>query len=162
MYALALLALLAPAAPASSRTPEELVERVQARFSAGSLEDFRAVYPFEDGLEPVSSALKNNQPRKPGLGRVLRSDGARAVLLLSGVAVSANSGDDVIDSRAFSGLYDARLDRGAWTLHRRLPLDEGNRILKHSLDVTIAPGASLDITDRWVWRSTASTASWRG
>jgi hypothetical protein len=148
MFALALLALLAPATPPSSRTPEELVERVQARFSAGSLEDFRAVYPFEDGLEPVRSALKHNQPRKPGLGRVLRTDGARAVLLLSGVAVSANSGDDVSDSRTFSGLYEARLDRGAWTLHHRLPLDDGNRILKQSLDVTIAPGASLDITDR--------------
>ena len=154
MHVLTALALLAPtppaapAAPTPSRTPEELVERVQARFAAGSLEDFRAVYPFEDGLEPVTSALENNRARKPGLGRVLHTDGARAVVLLSGVSLSANSGDDILRSLQYSGLYEARLDRGAWTLTRRLPIDEGNRILEQTLDVAVVPGASLDVTDR--------------
>jgi hypothetical protein len=148
MYALVAIALLAAADSISSRTPEELVERVQAGFAAGSLAEFRAVYPFEEDPEPVSSALKNKRARKPGLGRVLRADGERAVLLLSGVALSANSGDDILKSLQFSGLYEAQRERGVWKLSRRLPIDEGNRIVKHALDVTVVPGASLGVTDR--------------
>jgi hypothetical protein len=89
-------------------SPTELAQAVVQRWSACSPADFAAIYPFREGRDARSEAVAAQFVRAQGLAKVIRTSGDHAVLLLSGVPVGFNSGDDTISGRRFSGLYAAR------------------------------------------------------
>jgi hypothetical protein len=91
---------------------------------------------------------KEQPDRTKGLSNVIRTDGQRAVLLLSGVPLTGNSGDDTILGIGFSGVYEAQAEGGRWTLGRRIPLEELGQILAHRLKVSVRPGRGVDVEDR--------------
>src|ERR1051326_2090393 len=132
---------------AEASSPSALAELILTRFVSGSPEEFAYVFPDEEGRSLVSQAVKDKQERHRGIARVVWSDQHRAILLLSGHVLTGNSGTDTIQSRAFSGFYEATESNGTWTIARRLPLADKNRIGSHDLDVTISPGEGLRVTD---------------
>src|SRR5215472_14902368 len=69
--------------------------------------------------------------RARGLSSVVRSDSTHAVLLISGTPLTGNSGDDTILGMEFSGVYEASLTAGNWTLGRQIPFDDLGQILSH-------------------------------
>ncbi len=77
---------------------------------------------------------KEQPDRTKGLSNVIRTDGQRAVLLLSGVPLTGNSGDDTILGIGFSGVYEAQGAGGRWTLGRRIPLEELGQALTLAYD----------------------------
>jgi hypothetical protein len=141
-------ALLAPLAPfRGSPSPSALAQEVSARFASAEPESFAEVFPFPRGRELVASAARDRELRFAGEPRVVRQKGDRAVLLLGGIVQTGNTGDDTILSRGFSGLYEARLAGGRWALAREIPIDEGNRILAHDLQVMVSPKLGLKVRD---------------
>src|SRR5689334_9548429 len=103
-FACALLIVEPPQTHAQS-SPAELAEAIVNAFCTRSETGFASIYPFREGRESLSMALKSNAPRRPGLATVIRSSPTTAVLLLSAVPVLANSGDATVAGRGFSGLY---------------------------------------------------------
>ena len=102
--------------------------------------------------ELASSALQrwsgDQADRIKGLSSVIGTDGQRAILLLSGVPLTGNSGDDTILGIGFSGVYEALTEGGRWKLGRRIPLEDLGQILAHRLKVSVRPGHGVDVEDR--------------
>lgn len=137
----------ASVASAGAANPKGLADLVLARFASGSPEEFASVFPESEGRDLVARATSKGQERRAGIGRVVWSGSDRAILVLSGVVLSGNSGDETTSSRAFSNFYEAAKVEGSWKISRRLPLDDKNCIRSHNLEVTVTPGKRLDVVD---------------
>ena len=128
-------------------SPQQLANEVVRRWSGPSEKEFAAVFPFEDGRETFAAMAQAQFVRRGGLARVLQSDDRTALLLLSGVPETGNSGDATGESRSFSGLYRAERSEGRWLLTKRVPLEEQGRIESQRLFVTVKPANGMDVTD---------------
>lgn len=110
--------------------------------------EFAAAYPFREARDLVSGLAREGVERSKGLSSVIRTNENRAVLLLSGVPLTGNSGDDTIYSMGFYGPYEADLQDGHWRLVRRIPLEEMGQILSQAIEVSVRPGSGVDVVDR--------------
>lgn len=129
-------------------SPQELATAISQRWISGSTEEFASLYPFREAQSIHAGFVKSKTDRVAGLSNVIQSDKSKAVLVLSGIPLTGNSGDDTIYGMAFSGLYEAVPDNGRWRLERQIPLDTQAQILFHHLKVVVRPGSGLDIEDR--------------
>jgi hypothetical protein len=146
---LAYLAITAGAAGAwCQKSPLELASMVTKRWAGTSEADFGAAFPFREGREVFSETAQAQFDRRGGLAKVIHEGKEKAVLLISGVPLLENSGDATIESRGFSGFYEARKEGGRWALASRIPLDGQGRILAHRLSVRVRPADGLDVEDR--------------
>jgi hypothetical protein len=130
------------------KTPLELATIVLRDFASGTAEQFSSVVPDPGAQGVVERAIRQKTERRSNLGRVIWEGPDRAVLLLTGTVVSANSGDETIGSREFSGLYEAAKADGTWKLTRRIPLEQDNHILSQSVECTIVPGQQISVKDQ--------------
>lgn len=147
-FALAFLWILVPvSAAAQAPTPEALAEGIASAFTAGDVDAFDAVFPFEPGREFLRWARVEDRSPRMDLARVVRRSGGRAVLALGGYAAFGNTGSETIVAGDVWGLFEAVRGDGGWRLDRPVGLDRANRILAHALDVTIRPGRGLEVTD---------------
>jgi len=128
-------------------TPAELATAVVKRWTGTSESDFAAVFSFPEGRETFSEMAQAQFDRIGGLAEVIRTDGGKAILLISGVPLLENSGDATIEGRGFSGLYEARADGGRWALVGRIPLDSLGQILAQGLSVRVRPADGIDVQD---------------
>lgn len=152
---LAVFLSLIPASQALSQqqggfqSPSALASEILTRFHSATAEDFAAVYPFPDGRELVDWAIKESVERVPGFARVLKMDGDRGVIVVSGVLTFGNSGNETSAARGFSELYEVRKqsDPSTWEVTRLLPLDTLGVIRRQRLDVDLSPGHGMHITD---------------
>jgi hypothetical protein len=129
-------------------SPQDLASTVVKRWAGTSQEDFAAVFPFREGRDAFSEMAQAQFDRIGGLAKVVRTGSARAVLLISGVPVTENSGDSTIESLGFSGLYEASEEGGRWALAGRIPLDNQGQILAQRLSVHVRPADGIDVDDR--------------
>jgi Peptidase family M1 domain len=128
-------------------TPEALAQLVLQRFATGSQEEFNAVDPDPASRGVIARAIREKAVRKPNLGKVVFSDANRAVLLLTGTVVNANSADETVQSRHFSGFYEATRSSDGWSISRQLAFDADNHIASHSIQAAITPGSRIDAED---------------
>jgi hypothetical protein len=129
-------------------SPQELANTVLQRWTEDSAAAFASQFPFREGQETHSNALRSKLERAKGLSSVIHADQNRAAILLSGVPLTGNSGDDTIYGMGFSGIYEALADGERWRLDRQIPLDETGQIIAHQLKVGLRPGSGLDAEDR--------------
>jgi len=148
MPALILLALTQLGNLAAQTSPAALGSLVVERFRTAAPESFAEVYPFAEGRAAQALTHQMKLARTEALARVIAEQGNQAVLLLSAHGRTPNSGDDVHLATELAGLYKAVKQEQAWKLVERLPIDHGNRIIAHELDVTIVPDWGLRVTDR--------------
>ncbi len=69
------------------------------------------------------------------------------MLLLAATVGDGSGSDQTNDVRRFSGLYQARLGGGAWTLVRQIPLDSANYFRGQTLHVRLVPGEAIHVVD---------------
>lgn len=129
-------------------SPGRLGSLVLERFRSGTPEDFAAVYPFREGRAMHADAVKRKIPRVAGLARVIAQRDTEAVLLLSAHGGAHNAGDSVWMAAELAGLHRAVKEGSQWKLVERFPVNHGNKILSHDLDVTVIPNHGLAVTDR--------------
>jgi hypothetical protein len=132
----------------AQQSPEQLGALVLEGFRAETPEAFAAIYPFAEGRAMRAEAARRKVPRVDGLARVIAQGDTEAVLLLSAHGRTLNSGDSVWMAAELAGLYRAVKEGSQWKLVERWPIDHGNRILSHDLDVTVLPNHGLTVTDR--------------
>lgn len=145
--ALAVLAITLGGAPrlTAQSTPEALADTVLARLAQGDLEALRAVFPFSTELK--EQALAWGIPIDTDSPVVLRRSGDEALILLGAWPRVGNRGDETILGRVFSGVYRARRGDDGWHLAEAIPVDAGNRIHGHRLQVELDPAAGLRVRD---------------
>lgn len=127
---------------------QELANRISRLWVEGSEAEFSAVFPFREGRQIHSNTQRAQTERVKGLSSVIRNGERRAVLLLSGVPLTGNSGDDTIYGMGFSGVHEAVADGGLWRLERSIRLEDLGEIRSKSLTVSVRPGKGLDVEDR--------------
>ena len=142
------IALFAVNLSPAQNSAQSLADAVLQQWSAGSAAEWAAVYPFPEGRDLVATLIREKAERLKGLSAVVRTAEDRALLLLSGVPRTDNSGDDTSYGSRFSGPYEARRDNGQWKLVRAVPLAELGQLLSHDLDVSVKPGIGVDVRDR--------------
>jgi Peptidase family M1 domain len=130
------------------KTPQGLAILVIQKFASGSAEEFNSVDPDPGGQRVVQRAIKQRAVRRGDLSRVIWQGPDRAVLLLAGTVEASSSGEETTGSRDFSGLYEAAKSNGAWTLVRRLPIDQENHILSQAVQCTIVPREKISVQDQ--------------
>jgi hypothetical protein len=134
-------------------TPDSLARLVLGRFATASAQAFDSVYPDPVGRTVVQRATEGHNTREAGLGRVLATDGDRAVLLITGTVHEgtghglSTGGDETNAVRRFSGLYEARRIDGQWRLTRQIPFDTLNVIRTQAMHVDIVPGSTTHFID---------------
>ena len=131
----------------AQQTPSELAHLFVQQFSGGTAEEFARVFPLPAGRDSLRRAVEWKVARKGAYAKVLEQQNDRAVLLLGGYPAIPNSGDETGFAQGFSGMYEAVREGGVWRLKSQIPIDAGNRILAHKLDVTLEPGSGLRVTD---------------
>ena len=129
-------------------SPQELANTILQRWTEDSATSFDSQFPFREGQEIHANATKTKLERTRGLSSVIHADQKRAALLLSGVPLTGNSGDDTIYGMGFSAIYEALADGERWRLARQIPLDEIGQIIAHQLKVSLRPGSGVDVEDR--------------
>jgi hypothetical protein len=142
------IALLVVGHAQAQSSAQELADRVSQQWAGGSEAAFSAVYPFPEGRQIHSSILRAKIQVVKGLSSVIAADERQATLLLSGVPLTGNSGDDTIDGMGFSGVYESVSEGGSWRLERQIPLEDLGAILSHRLVVLVRPGKGLEVEDR--------------
>ena len=135
---------------------QELADAVAQQWAGGTGAEFAAVYPFREGRDELGLAVRKRWERAKGLSSVIRGSGQRAVLLLSGMPLEGNSGDDLFLAMRFSGVYEASATGGPWRLDRQIPLQDLGQILAQRLKVTVRPGHGVDVEDRMLVRVAGS------
>ena len=130
-------------------SPQELANSILQLWTSDSATAFASLFPFREGQEIRSNAAKAKLERTKGLSSVVHADQKRAALLLSGVPLTGNSGDDTIYGMGFSAVYEALADGGRWRLERQIPLDEMGQILTQRLNVSLRPGYGVDVEDQF-------------
>jgi hypothetical protein len=144
---LTIVALIAIHASAQ-QSPSELAEQFTRRYSSGAAEEFAKVFPFPSGREMLRRSTEWKVERTGAYAKVLEQQGKRATLLLGGYLVIPNTGDETSLTQGFSGMYEAVREGGTWKIKTQIPIDAGNRILAHKLEVSVTPGRGLKIRDR--------------
>lgn len=129
-------------------SPQELANTISQRWTANSTAEFAAVYPFREAQQLHANIAKAKLQRVNGLASVIRADRMKAALLLSGVPLTGNSGDDTSYGMGFSAIYEAVAEGERWKLDRQIPLDEIGQILSQRIDLLLRPGHGVDIEDR--------------
>lgn len=155
--AIAVVGVRLPAQRASARgkgppTPEALAVSVMQKFSAGTPEEFAAVYPDSAGRVFMR---EGRGTRVTELAQVVWKDQQRAVLLLGGIVRSgaarprgADAGSNETNlARHFSGFYEAVRGANGWTITRQIPLDSANFITRQRISVDIFPGDGIQVVD---------------
>jgi hypothetical protein len=137
----------------STESSQALATLVLEEFQKGTESEFAAVYPFRDGRDAVAIAIRGEFDRVAGLQRVIREQGDRAIMVLSGVPRVGNSGDETILGRGFSGVYEAGKQGRDWKLLRRIPLEELGEIRAHKLLVNVRPAYGLEVEDGLQYRA---------
>jgi hypothetical protein len=127
---------------------QELADAVAQQWTAGTKTGFATVYPFSEGQDLRTTAVSKHWDRAKGLSSVIRENGRRAVLLLAGVPLVGNSGDETGLSMDFSGVYEASASDQRWRLDRQIPLQDLGQIRAQRLKVTVRPGHGVDVEDR--------------
>lgn len=132
---------------AGAPTPDSLAALFLQRFAADSPAAFDSIDPDSESRTVMHSAVRKKMAREAGLKRVLWRNSGRAVLLLTGTVKADNGGDETNIVRHFSGLYEARAHDGSWSVVRQLPIDTLNYIRRQALQVDLAPGRGIAVTD---------------
>lgn len=140
----------------AQESPQELADRVSQAWAAGADREFAAVVPFREAQDVTALATRNHWSRGAGIGQVIRNSEGKAVLVLGGVPLTGNSGDDTYFGWSFSGLYEASAVDGRWRLTRQIPLEETGSVISQRLQVRVRPGRGLDVEDRLIVRSNGS------
>jgi hypothetical protein len=142
------IALLVAGHSQAQSSAQELADRISQQWVGGSQAEFSAVYPFPEGRQIHAGLLRAKIERVKGLSSVIAADERRATLLLSGVPLTGNSGDDTIEGMGFSGVYESVSVGARWRLERQIPLEDLGAILSHRLVVSVQPGKGLGVEDR--------------
>ena len=148
MYLRIFLATTAICRIQAQSSPQELANTVLQRWTEDSATAFASQFPFREGQEIHSNAAKAKLERIKGLSSVIHADQKTAALLISGVPLTGNSGDDTIYGMGFSAIYEALADGERWRLARQIPLDETGQITAQQLKVSLRPGSGVDVEDR--------------
>lgn len=129
-------------------TPEELARTVVNRFVSGTQQEFDAVYPFAEGRKLLSESLRGKYARTAGLSVVVSKTPDKAVLLLAAGPTGFYSGDETTAASEMADRYEATRRDGVWSLVRRIPISDGNRLVAHKIDMEVMPHQGIHVVDR--------------
>ncbi len=133
-------------------SPEALATQVMQVFSAGTADEFAAIYPDSAGRVFMREARGS---RRTELAQVIWKEPHRAVLLLGGVVLPSgrasrsvtDGADETNGARHFSGFYEARDTADGWRIVHQIPLDSGNYVRSQRLHVIVTPSTGIQVLD---------------
>lgn len=126
---------------------EQHIARIDSAFKNNNIEDFNQLVELESLKKFYASIANNKFKRLPGKSRIISIDKHRAYVLLSGLVIYGNSGDETNFSNNYTGIYKFEWLDGTWQLKDKMSIDRANQIKKQNLNVAVMPGKGVKIID---------------
>ncbi len=123
------------------------IVRLDSAFSVGDVEVFDQIVELGSLKELFASVANDKIKRESSKSKIISIKGNTAYVLISGLFLYGNSGDETNMSTKYTGVYRFALSKGSWRLVERAEIDRFNMIKKQSLDMVINPGSGIKIID---------------
>lgn len=120
---------------------------IDSAFKNNDTEKFKRVVGLESIREVYALAITEKILKVPGKSRIISIHGDSAYVMLSGIFLFGNSGDETNFSNSYTGVYKMELINGAWQIKNRIEIDRANQIKKQNIAVNFLPGKGIKLSD---------------
>jgi len=120
---------------------------IDSAFNKNSVSDFNKAVPLETIQELYASLVKDSLRRVAGKSKIISLNKDSAYVLLSGLILYGNSGDETNYSNYYTGIYKFERTGGFWKLKSKIKIDRSNQIKKQNLNLTVIPGKGIKVKD---------------
>ena len=126
---------------------KQSIALIDSAFQHNNPDDFNRIMPLQSIQEFYASMLKEKLKKIAGKSKIILKDKDSAYVLLSGLILCGNSGDETYLSGSYTGIYKFERTAGSWKLTSRIDIDRANQIKKQNLQIDITPGKGVKIKD---------------
>ncbi|SHF24686.1 M1 aminopeptidase family protein [Pedobacter caeni] len=130
-----------------NKSLEQRIAQIDSAFQKDNIENFNHIVPLQSLQEFYASVATKEFRRVAGKSKIIRINKDSAFVLLSGLVLYGNSGDETNYSGNYTGIYKFELVASDWKLKTPINVDRSNQIKKHGLKVDILPGKGIKVSD---------------
>jgi len=123
---------------------------IDSAFKNNNVEAFNRLVALESLREVYALTIAEKILRVPGKSRVISINKHSAYVMLSGLFVFGNSGDETNFSNNYTGVYKFELINGVWQVKSRIEIDRVNQIKKQNIFAEFSPGKGIKVVDTLV------------
>lgn len=126
---------------------EESLTALDTAFVKNDTTRFNQLMPLEEIQSYYAELVHKNISRKAGAHKVLRIYADSAFVLLTGLPVFGNSGDETNSALHYSGIYLLKKNGTNWQITDRIAFDRFNQIISQHIGLEVKPGAGMAVND---------------
>lgn len=123
------------------------INRISTAFEQDDTLAFNRLVPLRDVQQFHASVVKEGLKRVSGKSLLISRSRNRALVMLCGILLYGNSGDETGYAGNYTGLYEFEKSAGFWQLKSRIEIDRANQLKKHALLLAIQPGKGISVKD---------------
>jgi len=120
---------------------------IDSAFKNNDTEKFNRLVGLESIREVYALAITEKILKVPGKSQIISINSDSAYVMLSGLFLFGNSGDETNFSNNYTGIYKMELINGAWQIKNRIEIDRLNQIRKQNIGVKLLPGKEIKVSD---------------
>lgn len=121
--------------------------QLDTAFKKGDVQTFNTIVPLADLQELYAWAITEKAKTVAGKSRIISIAKDSAYVLLSGLFLYGNSGDETNLSANYSGIYRFSFLNGSWKLIQRIEIDRANQILNQNIGMVVSPEKEVKVID---------------
>ncbi len=120
---------------------------IDSAFKNNNAEDFNRLIALKNIREVHATAIAQNILKVPGKSKVISVNADTAYVMLSGLFLFGNSGDETNFSNYYTGIYKLKLINGIWQVKDKIQIDRANQIKKQHISAIFSPGKGIKVSD---------------
>jgi len=126
---------------------EQALAAIDTAFVKNDTARFNQLMPLEDIQNYYAELVHKNISRKAGAHQVLRVAKESAFILVTGLPISGNSGDETNSALHYSGIYLLKKNGTNWQITDRIAFDQLNQIITQHIGLEVKPGEGMAVND---------------
>lgn len=120
---------------------------IDSAFKNNDTEKFNSLVGLESIRAVHALAINEKILKVPGKSRIISINADSAYVMLSGLFLFGNSGDETNFSNKYTGIYKMKLMNGVWQIENRIEIDRTNQIKKQNILANLLPGKGIKVSD---------------
>lgn len=121
--------------------------QLDSTFKKRDIQTFNQIVPLADLQELYAWAITEKVKTVPGKSRIISITKDSAYVLLSGLFLFGNSGDETNLSGNYSGIYKFSFLNNSWKLNHKIEIDRANQIKKQHIAMWVRPENEVKVID---------------
>lgn len=120
---------------------------IDSAFKNNDTEKFNRLVGLESIRAAHALAITEKILKVPGKSRIISINSDSAYVMLSGLFVFGNSGDETNFSNSYTGIYKMEVINGVWQIKNRIEIDRVNQIKKQNIAANLLPRKGIKVSD---------------